>query len=185
MRQDCSVSNKNRKFSKTLERTTRKLTNSANGKLGKVICFYIAVSNRISITVWLTTVLFHSTHNNVFVWIPEVFVFVWIQTISGGHYSGALFSVGGQGSIMIYTGNSDGVYTIYVTIVCTTVSIQASITSCKRVDGTKATTTLDLNKVQGINVCRTSKKCGNWSQIHVYTPHLINCILRYIYQFRL
>ena len=43
--------------------------------------------------------------------------------ISGGHYSGALFSVGGQRSIMIHTGNSDGVYTIYIAIVCTTVSL--------------------------------------------------------------
>ena len=82
----------------------------------------IALRNGISITVWLTTVLFHSTYNNMFVWIPGVFVFVWIPTISGGHYSGALLSIGGQGSIMIHTGNSNGVYTIYIAIVCTTVS---------------------------------------------------------------
>ena len=152
MRKDCSVSNENKEFRKTSERTTRKLTKSANG-----------ISNRIPNTVWLTAVLFHSTYNSVFFWTPDVFVFVWIPTVSGGHYSGALFSVGGQGSIMIHTGNSDGVYTIYIAIVCTTVSPYASITSRKRVDGTQATTTLDLNKVLGMNVCGTSKKCSDWS----------------------
>ena len=105
----------------------------------------------------------------MFFWIPNVLVSIWIPAIGSGHYSGALLSVAGQGSIMIHTGNSDGVYTIYIAIVCTTVSPYASITSRKRVDGTQATTTLDLNKVLSINVCRTSKKSA-------VTDHKSTCI---------
>lgn len=84
-------------------------------------------------------VLFHFTYNfsKSLKWIPAV---------RGGHDSGTFLCVGGISSIFVYTIDSDGVNTIHITIVRTTVSRNASISGRKCVNGAQAATTLELKK---------------------------------------
>ena len=68
-----------------------------------------------------------------------------IPTVCGSHYPRTLLRIARLGTICVHTSNCDSVNAANVTVIRTTVSYHATISSGKGVNGTQATTTL-INK---------------------------------------
>ena len=66
-----------------------------------------------------------------------------VPTVRSGHDPRALFCVGWKGAIWVDTINSDGINTVDVAAIRTTVTSYPAIPGSKGVDGTLAFTTLE------------------------------------------